>query len=342
MILRSLRVQNMRSHHDYYLDFSPNTTTIVGPNGSGKTSLAEAVYVALRGNSFRGGDADMVRRGESWYRIDLSTDTSERTVKFNNTQLTKKKKFDIDHKLSYRLAHAYKHPVVLFEPDDLQLFSGSPSRRRRYIDTIISTINPIYAMYLRRYERILQQRNASLKKSLSTELLFAWNISLAEYGSYIIKQRLDMIEHINAHIGKTYHTITGRPDTVQISYDGSARLYSADDIMNQLESSIEKDRVLGYTTIGPHRHDIESHINQSLTRTTASRGETRSVVLALKFIEMELIKQTLFLDPIIILDDVFSELDATRQKLLTTYTKKYQTIITSTKSIKNANSVTLN
>jgi DNA replication and repair protein RecF len=326
-MITSLRVQNVRIHHDYELTLLPHTTVVTGPNGSGKTSLIEAIYIALRGSSFKGVDNDILRRETSWYRIDVAEGESVRTIKFDPTRTSGKKQFVIDGKTHYRLLPKHKRPVVLFEPNDLRLLHGSPSRRRDYMDTFIAQLDPLYSVALRRYERALKQRNNLLKQhSVSSDELFVWDMALSEHGAYIVKKRSEIVQQMNSQLAPIYRTIAGKDDAVTVHYPHEM---SQQKLLADLHTYAQRDTILGFTSVGPHRHDIMFQFADSPALAVASRGEVRSIMLALKFIEVEIMQQLLDMKPIILLDDVFSELDATRQDHLVQNFKDYQIVITS-------------
>ena len=325
-----IRVQHVRAHSDYLLNVSPNVTVITGRNGSGKTSLIEALIIAMQGTSFKGVDDDILQRDAPWYRIDIHfADESVRTVKYNPLVTSGKKQFVIDGKTHYRLTSQYKYPVVLFEPEDLRLLNGSPVRRRQFIDRFISQLDPQYATSLRRYERALRQRNALLKQQMPNDSLFAWDVSLSEYGAYVVDQRVRFIEELNMRLNDTYETIAHADDKVRVFYSQAAHANTQQKLLTDLHNHIERDKILGFTSTGPHRHDVLFEFNDSPALTVASRGEVRSVVLALKFLEVGIIEQITNKKPIILLDDVFSELDENRQHQLISLTKENQIIITS-------------
>lgn len=330
MKLTSLSVQNLRVHSSREVSLSPKVTVITGANGSGKTSLLEAVYVALRGSSFRGADKDLLQAGADWWRIDAHfNDGSTRTVKFDPSRPAGRKQFVVHGKTSYRLAPKDRYPVVIFEPDDLRLLHGSPTRRREFIDRFISQLDARYTTALRKYERALKQRNTLLKRAGATsDDLFAWNVALSEYGAYIIDSRINFIESINQRIGDEYHQIAQSGDTVSVHYSHTSIGDVRGKLLGELHANIDRDRLLGYTSAGPHRHDVRFMFNNSPATGVASRGEVRTIVLALKFIEITIIRQLTGSDPIILLDDVFSELDHDRQNYLMN-SPKGQIIITS-------------
>lgn len=323
-------VQHVRVHKKYSLDVSPNVTLITGANGSGKTSLIEALHIALRGASFKGSDGDVLARDATWYRIDIKFDDSTvRTVKFDPSRPTGKKQFVVDGKTNYRLLDKYKYPIVLFDPDDLRLLNGSPTRRRQFIDRFISQLDMQYATALRRYERALKQRNALLKQGAISDSLFAWDVSLSEYGAYIVKQRSKFIGELNDRLNGVYKSIAHTDDVVSVGYSYASQGDVRQKMLGELHQAAERDKLLGYTSVGPHRHDLLFSFNQSPALTVASRGEVRSIVLALKFLEVDIIESITDKPPLILLDDVFSELDKERQSYLIDLTKRNQIIITS-------------
>jgi DNA replication and repair protein RecF len=332
--ITKLNVQNIRTHDTFLLTLSPQVTLITGQNGSGKTSLIEAIYVALQGSSFKGSDSDILRHDQPWWRIDLHlSDDSTRVVKFDPSRPTGRKQFIIDGKTSYRLTPKYKYPVVLFEPDDLRLLHGSPTRRRQFIDRFISQLDPLYGTALRKYDRALKQRNNLLKTPSPThDELFVWNVALSEYGAYIIEQRIHFIEQINQQLDTTYNMIAHSPDHVSVHYSHTTIDNTKQKLLGELHAHSQRDIILGYTSIGPHRHDVIFHYNNSPALSVASRGEVRSIVLALKFLEVEIIERITNQKPIVLLDDVFSELDEKRQTALMNNGLGAQLIIATTNS----------
>ena len=330
-LIKKINVQHVRVHEKYSLDVSPNVTVVTGPNGSGKTTLIEALYIALQGSSFKGVDTDILATGAPWYRIDIELeDEASRSVKFDPTKTTGRKQFIIDKKTHYRLTPAYKYPVVLFEPEDLRLLSGSPSRRRQFIDHFISQLDPQYSVALRRYERALKQRNALLKQhSATNDSLFVWDVSLSEYGAYIISQRIRFIDELNQRLNTVYATISHTDDTVKMRYSEAAHANTKQKLLADLHHHINKDMMVGFTSSGPHRHDLLFDFNNAPALSVASRGEVRTVVLALKFLEVDIIESITGKKPVILLDDVFSELDESRQNYLIDSTRENQIIITS-------------
>lgn len=190
MKITRLAVQHVRIHTLKTLDLEPGTTLISGPNGSGKTSLIEAIHIALRGTSFRGSDEAVCQHEQKSYTIDLVTDEQRYRVQYDRRHEKKRKRFIVDGTTYGRLPYGKKYPIVLFEPDTLRIITGSPQRRRDFLDTLIQQYDAHYSHELSRYHRALQQRNKLLKDpALSDATLFSWNLILSQYGASIIAKR---------------------------------------------------------------------------------------------------------------------------------------------------------
>jgi len=343
--ITSVSVKSFRSHDKKEIKLHPQTTIIIGKNGIGKTSLIEALYTALQGKSFKGKDEELLKYNEKWWRVDvLFNDKTTRSTSFNSDLKTKQKEFYVNGKKTHRLLFKDKYPIVLFEPDTTQILYGSPSRRRDYIDSIISQIDSQYSKIQATYDKALRQRNSLLKQGVSDSIhYFPWDITLSEYGSSIIARRERIIKKINETIEDVYRSISKNKDSITISTDYTEEEYTNKKLFDDLSKYFNKDRIIKHTTVGPHRHDFNIYINNKPVATTASRGEARTIILALKFIETKIIEEIVEKKPIIILDDVYSELDDTRQRNLITSDNQY--IITSThpiEGLKNTKTINLN
>ena len=327
MIIKSIKLTNFRNHENYQLNFNNDTTLILGSNGWGKTSVLEAIYILTRGKSFRATDRDIVKQNSDFYRIELSYHSGENIIA--SYDLKSKNFIIIDQKFK-RLPKKNKYPIILFLPSDLNLITHSPSRRRDYFDRIFSEFDDIYSTYLSKYEKALKQRNELLKNDfLTKDALFSWNIILARYGTELYQKRKSFIQEINQYLTKTYRSIAENNDEITINYKTDASNLTGESYLKNLEANYEKDSYLGHTSFGIHRDDYIFEFNHKPADSSASRGETRSIILALKFIEADLIYQKTHQKPIILLDDVFSELDKTRRHCLVKNFKNHQVIITS-------------
>ena len=333
MIIKSIKLFNFRNHTTYSLACEDETSLILGENGSGKTSVLEAIYILTRGKSFRATDPEIIKRGTDYYRIELEYINGETyTATYDGTTKT----FLIMDKKSRRLPKKNKYPVVLFQPSDLNLISHSPGRRRDYFDRIFSQFDEKYSESLLKYEKSLKQRNELLKSDhVTKEAIFSWNILLAKYGTDLFTYRQKFIQEINSHLTDIYRSIAENGDQIEIIY--KTEIPAADDnkYLQILEQNFQKDIYLGHTSFGIHRDDYIFKFNGKPADGSASRGESRSIILALKFIEADLVYRKLSKKPIILLDDVFSELDESRRKCLVKNFKDNQVIITSVEDIKD-------
>ena len=331
MIIKSIKLTNFRNHSSYFLDCKEETSLILGENGSGKTSVLEAIYILTRGKSFRASDSEIIKHGTEYYRIELEYANGEKNTAVYDG---KTKTFTVLDKKTKRLSKAHKYPVVLFIPSDLNLISHAPSRRREYFDRIFSQLNEEYATSLSKYNKALKQRNELLKQDyIKKDALFSWNIILAKYGIKLFNYRAEFIQDFNDTLTKTYRSIAKNKDQVEIKYKSDNTTTSSDLYLKKLEDSFKKDSYLGHTSFGVHHDDYIFYFNDKPADGSASRGESRSIILALKFIEANLIYKKIHQKPIILLDDVFSELDLVRRKSLVDNFKENQVIITSVEEI---------
>lgn len=338
MIISSIKLNNFRCHENFSYNFKKKTSVIVGENGSGKTSVLEAIYEALRGKSFRATDPDILKRESDFYRIEVDFCDGEKTVVAFGDLVPgeiNKKQFLVGGKKYARLPKKYRYPIVLFLPDDLHLISSSPTRKRDFFDRILSELNDNYSTTLNRYEKALKQRNDLLKSYADGSIeevrsvIFSWNLLLAKYGTEIRREREIFITEMNERLTNTYRSIAENSDEVFLEYKMLGEKVSENEYFRRLENELPRDLILGHTGFGVHRDNYEFLFNNTDANGSASRGEVRSIILAMKFIEAELIYEKTGKRPIVLLDDVFSELDETRQKALTRNFKDNQVIITS-------------
>ena len=329
-MLNHLSLQNFRSYPERRFVFSEGVNVIVGKNGVGKTNIIEAIHVLLKGTSFRVSLKDTVQYDKDWMRIDAQTLEHDFSFRFNTIQKPLKRLL-IDDVITTR-AKAELPKVVLFEPEFLHILSGSPVRRRDYLNFIAGEWFEDAKPALKRYERVLLQRNNLLKQSEgfltkdSKDQLFVWDIMLAELASKIEHWRHDIIAIFNASLSDIYSEIASSNNQLEVIYS-LKKPSSEQDILHQLQAHEALDARRGYTSTGPHRHDFSVLLNKSLIDTSASRGEIRSISIALKKLEIRQHEQE-YQDTIILFDDIFSELDETRQAALMKDHEKYQLFIT--------------
>ncbi len=333
MIFTDIRLQNYRSYSDASFDLGSGVNIVVGPNAAGKTNLLEAIMVSSIGASYRAKKDVLIRHNTDWARIDVHTSTNQtRVVKIKQDNDVAKISFEFEEKPYLRLSQQHKHPVVLFEPNNLFLLHEEPSERRDYIDNMIEQYTPGFSTLRASYRRVVSQRNALLKEgSRGSSQMFAWNIRMAELADKIVTARLLLIERLQQDIAQVYEVIAHKKLNIKLVYESKTRLDTyGSSLLATLEENQDIDIERGFTTRGPHRDDIVAYCGDVSMVDSASRGEIRTLLLAIKIIELQLLEEKTNKRPLLLLDDVFSELDGVRRRALTGFLKNYQTIITTT------------
>lgn len=333
-MISDIRLVNFRSYTDDSFEFPKNVNIIVGPNASGKTNLIEAILVVAQGSSYRGKDVELVMFNKPWSRVETHTeDNSDRIIKIERTGETTKKEFEINGQKYLRLSNTKTLPVVLFEPNYLQILSGSPDLRRQFLDNILDQTTLGYSSTRRQYRRALSQRNSLLKQGYSAAKnnLFVWDLKLSQLGEQIAIERAKLVEELNKQVEQVYLDIAKKPATLKVNYQTKLNIKNyASDLLSKLGVQAELDCLRGFTSYGPHRDELQLELNGHDVQESASRGEVRSILLSLKIIEAKLLEAKFGTKPILLLDDVFSELDGGRRQALTQFLQPYQAFITTT------------
>lgn len=344
MIVKSLDLDNFRNHIDTKILFSDQFNIIYGDNGQGKTNILEAIYLCASGRSHRTSkDAELVRFGSDSYNIKTYVYNGglDRDIKINYL-LDQKKQISINDiplkKIGSLMGNLY---AVLFSPEDLFIVKQGPMERRRFVDITLSQIKPSYFYNLQLLARILKQRNMLLKsiccKPGLIDTIDVWNIKLAEVSAAIIIARQNFSKILSELAQKQHQFVTSLKEVISFDYNSSVQVgdvNNKNEIINiylkQLDQSVKKDIAIGYTSIGPHRDEYDILINNKSLKLYGSQGQQRSAVLSLKIAEIELINIETGEFPVLLLDDVMSELDENRQKYLMDSIKNVQTFITCT------------
>lgn len=299
--MATLRVQNFRSHIDKTIELSNKANIITGFNGSGKTSLLEAVAIALNGKSWRSNFDSIVRSNSNsnWWRIDLNLDKEVRTVKYINS----KKTFIINDKCFNRFPKNKRIPIVLFEPSDMQLVYGSPLRRRNFFDRFIAQLDCEHQVDLNKFDRINRQRNKLIREYASKDELFAWNIQLSTLSEKITSRRSNFLDKIKKDFTDKYTKIANKPDIATVEFLPNTKK-NASSILKYLDKTND--------IIGAGRDDFLFTLNSLEAKSNASRGENRTIMFALLSSIVDNIRSNNN-EAYILLDDIDSELDKSRR-----------------------------
>ena len=335
MVIKSLKLKNYRNYDLLDLNFDPSTNILYGDNAQGKTNILEALYLSGTTKSHRGTkDRDIIQFGYDESHIE--TVVEKRGIGFKIDMHLKKnspKGIAID-KIPIRKAGELFGIVhfVFFSPEDLNIIKEGPAGRRRFIDLELSQLDKIYLSNLSNYNRIINQRNSLLKdiygqKNL-IETLDIWDMQLAAYGTKVLERRKEFIKQVNEIISDIHYKLTGNKERISISYEASNGSLSMEDALRKYR---ERDIRMKSTTVGPHRDDISFTTDRGIdVRRFGSQGQQRTAALSLKLSEIELVKMVIRDTPVLLLDDVLSELDKHRQNYLLDSIHDIQTIITCT------------
>ena len=334
MIIRSLELSNFRNYEKLNISFSPDVTILYGDNAQGKTNVLEALYTASTTKSQKGSkDKDMIKFNESESHIRMTVEDGdiERRIDMH-LKSTKQKGVAIDGIPIRKASELYGiMNIISFSPDDLGIIKEGPAERRRFIDMELCQLDKLYMHNFSGYNRALDQRNNLLKQiSFNAELkgtLNVWDEQLINFGEYLIEKRDLFIKEISDIASKIHSIITENKETLEIKYLPSTNKES---FRNELLSSREKDIILKMTNIGPHRDDMVFMVNGQDARKYGSQGQQRTAALTLKLAEIELVKKKTGKNPVLLLDDVLSELDRNRQNKLLENISGVQTIVTCT------------
>jgi DNA replication and repair protein RecF len=332
--INSLDLQNFRNYDILNINFDEATNIIYGDNAQGKTNILEAVYLAATTKSHRSGkDREMIKFDNEEAHIKAIVEKNG--VSFRIDMHIKKNKAKgiaingIPIKKASELFGIIN--IVIFSPEDLNIIKDGPAARRRLVDMQLCQIDKIYLSDITAYNKILLQRNKLLKelsfKDDAKDTLDVWDMQLINYGRRIIKRREAFIEEINSVIGGIHKELTGGRECIAIKYEP---FVNVQEFEKQLFAYRERDLKTKMTNIGPHRDDICFMVNDRDVRKYGSQGQQRTTALSLKLAEIELVKKIINDNPILLLDDVLSELDSSRQNYLLNSIKDIQTIITCT------------
>lgn len=334
MKINSLSLRNFRNYESLDISFNPSRNIIVGENAQGKTNLVESVYMCSFARSFRTSNStDLVMFGKDMCLIsaDIESSSFDRKIGISVTRQGKKM-IKKDGKPVSRTAELLNNlVVVIFSPEDLRIIKDSPDKRRNFINKEISQLRPRYFECLKNYNDALKQKNALLKNDvIMDEMLDIYDSQLAYNGYELVKYRRNFVDKLSACSSELQSRISQGRETLEITYSESCRADSAEQMMAEFAASREKDKMYRSASIGPHRDDLEFFINGKDARKFGSQGQQRTIALCMKLAEVRIARDVLMENPVLILDDVLSELDIERQKFLLKEIDDVQLFITST------------
>jgi DNA replication and repair protein RecF len=334
MIIKSLELANYRNYDSLQIQFDQGTNILYGENAQGKTNILEAIYLAATTKSHKGSkDREMIQfqKDEAHIRIYLEKNHEEVKVDMH-LRNGKSKGIAIDgqkiKKAADLLGVCY---VVFFSPEDLAIIKNGPSERRRFADMELCQLDSFYLYNLNHYQKIMEQRNQLLKdiyfQPQLKDTLNIWDAQLVSFGSKLIEKRKLFASMLNEIVKDIHSQLSGGKEDLQVTYEPNIDM---DEFEQKLKQNQERDMKTKMTSVGPHRDDFGFVINQVDIRKYGSQGQQRTAALSLKLSEIELMKKITKDSPILLLDDVLSELDGNRQNYLLQYIGKIQTIITCT------------
>lgn len=334
MIIKSIKLEHFRNYDSLDLNFEKGTNILYGDNAQGKTNVLEAIYLSATTKSHKGSkDKEVIKFDEEEshirtlldkegmeYRVDMHfRKNKSKGIAINGQHI--KKAADLIGLLN----------VVFFSPEDLSIIKNGPSERRKFVDMELFQIDKYYLYNLNQYNKIINQRNKLLKdfyyNSDLNETLQVWNMQLVTYGKQIIKRRELFVEQLNEIIYEIHKNLSGEREELVVLYEPNVR---EEEFESKLKFSQEKDIKLKMTSVGPHRDDFCFMVNGVDIRKYGSQGQQRTAALSLKLAEIELLKKVTGDNPVLLLDDVLSELDSHRQNYLLNNIGDIQTIITCT------------
>lgn len=344
MYIQSLYLKGFRNYKETKIEFSKNYNIIYGENAQGKTNIIEAIFLCASGRSHRTSkDNELLNVSSSNYYIKLDSLKEKEDLSIEIIHEKERKKIIKLNEIPLkRMGDLMGNLLaVIFSPEDISVINEGPSQRRRFIDITLSQIKPSYFYDLQQYNKILLQRNSLLKEIQNNRSLIdtidIWNIKIAETAARIIKVRYDFIRRLGNAAKKNHSILSSNNEDMQILYTSSIKTDNFSEVDQIKENFIkELNRIQnieikrGTTLKGPHRDDYEIYINDMDVKSYASQGQKRTVILSIKLSELQIIKEETGEYPILLLDDVMSELDYRRREILFDCINNIQTFITCT------------
>ncbi|MFY1046649.1 DNA replication/repair protein RecF [Chryseobacterium sp. GP-SGM7] len=317
MIINKLTLYNFKNHSEKKFEFSPQINCFVGNNGVGKTNILDALHYLSVGKSFLGNtDLNNIKQEEDFFTIDaeIQNEDSEDTLKISQPKEAKKIIKKNDKSYDRMADHIGYLPSVMISPYDSNLISDSGESRRKFLDSMISQTDSGYLYDLMQYQKTIQQRNALLKyfaknRVWDKDSLEIYDDPITKSGAKIFEKRREFVSKLNPIIQNFYQIISGGKESVSVIYESHLL---EETFENLLQQSLERDRMLTYTSKGIHKDDLLFEMDSVLIKKIGSQGQQKSFLISLKLAQMSLIKELTNKTPILLLDDIFDKLDDTR------------------------------
>lgn len=356
MYIKNIKLENYRNYHSAYIEFDRGVNIVLGDNAQGKTNLLESIYVLSMGKSFRTSkDRELIKFNSEFSRIRAEYVKDDYDLFMEIAYGSNgRKAVNLDGENLKKISKLMDNIItVIFSPEDLSIIKDEPSKRRNFIDRELSQLKPIYFNYLSKYKRVLTNKNKYLKeKNIRRNVVDVFNEQLVEYGSKIIEYRIDFIDRLEKISREIHRDITNKKEEIKVIYKSDVQIdyeylysekYNCDignkDILSKkinekyyeiLKETIDEDIMRRSSTRGPHKDDLAVLINGIDARKFGSQGQQRTASLSLKLAEIQLIREEKNENPILLLDDVMSELDYERQRYLVNSIKDIQIFLTTT------------
>lgn len=330
MLIKSIYLEDFRNYKEQKIELNSNINVFFGNNAQGKTNILEALYFSALGRSFRTyKENELITFNKNIAKIKIEYIKHERENEIdielnkNSKKIIKINKIKIN-KNSELVGNLN---LIIFSPDDIIILKQAPALRRKFIDILISQLKPNYVHLLSEYNKVLDQRNASLKAK-NTDTIELWDEQLTNFAEKIYEYRKKYIEKLQEKMEYIHPNLTKEKEKIQIKY--KTNFINRGEFLKKLKYGLQNDLYKGYTHEGIHRDDFEILINDRILNIYGSQGQHRTAILSLKIAEMEIVKEEIGENPILLLDDVTSELDINRINSIFNIVKDYQVFITCT------------
>ncbi len=337
MHIRKIELTNFRNYDKFKIDNLEDINVIIGANGIGKTSIIESIYVASTARSFKNNDENvMIKSNSDYFKIKVMVDDEIRTKQLEYLLTNNGKKTKINSRLKKKISdYIFQYKVVLFSPDELKIIKESPTVRRNYLNVNLSQINKTYIKLLNTYNVLIKNKNEYLKKlyingNLDERYLDILDLKIAEIGSQICLIRKEYIDKINKRIKRIFKKFK-KNDEVYVDYQSQFLNKSNDEILLHLKKNRIYEETIGFTKTGVHRDDFVFLHNGKNAKEYSSQGLQKLILLSFKMAELEVLIDDYYEEPILLLDDLFSELDIINQNsIINNLNTKIQVFVTTT------------